>query len=137
MTASFTGEITVNDWTTEENSADLINVWDGVTVSASLDGQGTAESPYLIKSGADLAFVRKTINEKQGGFNLWNKFIRLKKDIDLGGHEWIPIGTSENGFSFTFDGGNHTVKNFKVSGNGEYHGGLFSEFRKWELQFLI
>lgn len=72
MTASFTGEITVNDWTTEENSADLINVWDGVTVSASLDGQGTAESPYLIKSGADLAFVRKTINEKQGGFNLWN-----------------------------------------------------------------
>ena len=131
MTASFTGEITVNDWTTEENSADLINVWDGVTVSASLDGEGTEDNPYLIKSGADLAFVRKTINEKQqGGVNLWNKFIRLKKDIDLGGHEWIPIGTFENGFSFTFDGGNHTVKNFKVSGNGEYHGGLFFGVQK-------
>lgn len=130
MTASFTGEITVNDWTTEENSADLINVWDGVTVSASLDGEGTAESPYLIKSGADLALVRKTINEKQKKPNLWDAFIRLKKDIDLGGHEWIPIGTSENGFSFTFDGGNHTVKNFKVSGNGEYHGGLFFGVQK-------
>lgn len=127
MTASFTGEITVKDWTTENGgSANLINVWDGVTVSASLEGKGTESEPYLIKSGADLAFVREAINNKQEGVNLWNKFIRLKKDIDLGGHEWIPIGTDENPFSFTFDGGNHTVKNFKVSGNGEYHGGLFS-----------
>ncbi len=52
MTASFTGEITVKDWTTENGgSANLINVWDGVTVSASLEGNGTESEPYLIKSG--------------------------------------------------------------------------------------
>ena len=50
--------------------------------------------------------------------------IELQADIDLGGEEWIPIGNAAvtsahaitgNAFTGVFNGGNHTVDNFKVT----------------------
>ena len=50
--------------------------------------------------------------------------VELQADIDLGGEEWIPIGNAAvtsahaitgNAFTGVFNGGNHTVDNFKVT----------------------
>ena len=63
--------------------------WDGTTVSESLKGEGTAEKPYLIETGADLAFLAKTVNE---GEAYEGKYFTQTADIDLGNKEWTPIG---------------------------------------------
>ncbi len=39
----------------------------------------------------------------------------LKADIDLGGAEWKPIGSSAHPFSGTFNGGGFKISNFKVT----------------------
>ncbi len=39
----------------------------------------------------------------------------LGADIDLGGIEWIPVGTPDDPFSGDFDGAGHTVSNFTVT----------------------
>lgn len=46
----------------------------------------------------------------------------LMNDIDLGGAEWTPVGTSSSPFKGTFDGNGHVVSNFKVTGEHMYAG---------------
>lgn len=41
----------------------------------------------------------------------------LVNDLDIGGAEWIPIGSSSSPFSGIFDGNNHTISNFKRTGD--------------------
>ena len=90
-------------------------VWQG-DVSEALEGEGTEQSPYLIASGADLAYL-SVHNSENGGFA--DAYFLLTQDIDLGGREWTPIGTGHIGseseddtyaFKGHFDGGGHTVK---------------------------
>ena len=45
-------------------------------------------------------------------------------DIDLGGAEWTPIGTSDDPFTGEFDGNGYTVSNFKIT-TGRQCVGLF------------
>ena len=45
-------------------------------------------------------------------------------DIDLGGAEWTPIGTSDDPFIGEFDGNGYTVSNFKIT-TGRTYVGLF------------
>ena len=48
----------------------------------------------------------------------------LVRDIDLGGAEWTPIGTSSSPFTGEFDGNGYTVSNFKIT-TGRQYVGLF------------
>ena len=48
----------------------------------------------------------------------------LVRDIDLGGAEWTPIGTSSSPFTGEFDGNGYTVSNFKIT-TGKQYVGLF------------
>ena len=69
------------------------DVWDGTSVSTSLAGSGTLEDPYLIQSGADLAYIAEVVNAlevKTAAFS-GNYFV-MTKSIDLNGHE-LHIGT--------------------------------------------
>jgi hypothetical protein len=43
---------------------------------------------------------------------------RLTVDLDLGGAEFTPIGSSSNPFTGTFDGQNHTITNFVLNNSG-------------------
>ncbi|MDP3129700.1 MAG: GLUG motif-containing protein, partial [Bacillota bacterium] len=49
----------------------------------------------------------------------------LGADIDLGGLEWIPLGTPDDPFSGDFDGAGHTVSNFAITHAYEGFLGLF------------
>jgi hypothetical protein len=92
-----------------------------------------------INSADDLKAFRDAVNAG-GDLSAWTDggVIKLNKDIDLGGEEWVPIGnalyvtanTPEGAmFTGTFDGQGHTVDNFKVTLSAEAPagavGGLF------------
>ena len=87
--------------------------WDGTSTEAP-EGLGTAASPYLVSTAAQLAWIA----EQSVAGSSYSKYVTLEADIDLGGKAWNPIGGSTGSSSFrgTFDGKGHTVYNLKVSG---------------------
>ncbi len=118
------GSVQVAEWNAGaelndgETDVEDIDVWDGVTVATGLTvGTGTKDDPYIVTSGAELAYIAQVVNSRVSP-GLDRKYFTLTKDIDLGDHEWTPIGFSEgaHGKSFTgvFDGNNHTIYNLKV-----------------------
>ena len=83
--------------------------WNGEAVSESLSGEGTEEAPYLISSGADLAYLASSVN---GGNNYSGKYIVLTKNVNMNFKAWTSIGkTSDKVFSGIFDGKNFAVEN--------------------------
>ena len=97
-------------------------------------GSGTEEEPYQVDSANDLAyFAYKTQILGEQCFD----HIVLTKDIDLSGHDWMPIGTGRNVvsgvqpyFRGVFDGQGHTISNLNINVEGyqelnEY--GLFGQ----------
>ena len=92
-----------------------VDVWDGVSVSASLTGSGTAEDPYLIQSGADLAYIAQVVNAlevKTAAFS--GKYFVMTKSIDLNGHA-LHIGTgsawgTRQMFAGYLDGNNCSIR---------------------------
>ncbi len=96
-------------------------VWDGSvseSLSCAADGNGAAGSktnPYLVASGADLAYIAEQSFQKNYGSGVYYK---LTADIDLANISWKPIcaakGASWNYFLGDFDGNGHTIYNLKV-----------------------
>ena len=94
-----------------------VDVWDGTSVSASLSGTGTAEDPYLIQSGADLAYVAKVVNDAAAATaNFKGMYFKMTKSIDLGGNE-LKIGGYSSGkvFHGFFDGNNCSIRGIKAT----------------------
>ena len=90
------------------------SVWDG-SISRSLSGSGTKADPYLIYSGADLAYLAQNAIGT-------SKYASLMNNIDLAGISWSPIGTKDSPFKGIFDGNGYTIKNLSVTGNKQYSG---------------
>ncbi|GEM_PF-429043 len=84
---------------------------------------GTAPS-VLIKTADELYELAEKINGGDRG--LAGAHIALEHDLDLGGREWIPIGSDRtNAFTGVFDGAGHTVKNFVVKNKSVQDKGFF------------
>lgn len=112
-------------------------LWDGSVAEGFEGGTGSESDPYLISSGAQLAFLAKTVNDgSTAGYA--GKYFKLTCNIDLGGIEWDPIGCYHRGpynlrdrwfaFGGFFDGDGHVVSNLKVTTLEKYyynHAGLF------------
>ena len=77
-------------------------------------GDGTAATPYLIETRAQL---EKLVAGTDGA----GVHYRLTADIDLSGNKWTPIGN----FQGVLHGGNHLLKNISISA-GSVYVGLFS-----------
>ncbi len=61
---------------------------------------------------------------------LMGAYIMLSSDIDCGGRLLSPIGASfQGGFRGVFDGGSHTIKNFRIAGDDIGNYGLFGYLR--------
>ncbi len=89
----------------------------GVAV-ADLAGSGSAEDPYLIENLDELKWFRDDVNNDNNGNNgndYDKKYVKLTADIDLNDEEWTPIGYKGTTFKGNFDGGNHTIKNLKIT----------------------
>ena len=98
--------------------------WDG-SVSTSfkqLDSSGasgnagTMNNPYLITSGADLAYLAQRVN---AGNTYANTYFKLLVNIDLDSENraWTPIGNANNSFQGIFDGQGHNIINGVINNN--------------------
>ncbi len=88
-----------------------VDVWDGTSVSTSLQGSGTEEDPYLIQSGADLAYIKAQV---ASGNYFANAYLKLTKSIDLNNNA-MAIGTSDEvSFGGILDGNNCSIRGLKL-----------------------
>lgn len=107
-------------------------MWKDLAAESFDGGDGTAESPYLIKTAEQLAKVAKDVYD--GDTDYADTYFNITADIDLDGHDWYPIGynysTGEelvnNYFRGKFDGCGHKITNLTVPQMDEYRSsGLF------------
>ena len=75
-------------------------------------GEGTKENPYLITSAGDMALMNRNASAH---YKVVNNF----DAGDYGKWKAVPY------FTGTFDGGNYTISNLQLEGEGEY-AGIFS-----------
>ena len=97
------------------------NIWDGSTATDFAGGTGTAEEPYQIATGAQLAYLASTVNN---GEAYEGKYFVLTANIDLNGINWTPIANSFSDallggsdyciFAGSFDGCGHTISNVSI-----------------------
>ena len=98
--------------------------WENYAAKSYAGGDGTAENPYLIATGAQLArvIVLERTNPKAFGA----KYYRLIRNINLGAHLWCSV--DQGGYSpetMYFDGNNKTISNMTTeNGAGLFEFGL-------------
>lgn len=109
-----------------------------------LEGEGTAESPYLIKTAKDLATLAylsnhdasvrsaaatKTVTDVEYHGVYAGKHFKLAADIDMATvkEAFSPIGSTEYMFDGVFDGDGHTISNFTIENYAYDYCGLFAE----------
>ena len=111
-----------SEWNPGEDDYD-VEVWNGVTITE--PAYDATNKTYTVKNGAELAWIAQEVNNGTTKFE--GKTVVLAKNINLGGHEWTPIGGAKH-FDGTFNGNNKTVGDFKVT-TKEGHAGLFGNAR--------
>ena len=97
------------------------SAWDGSTAAAFAGGTGTAEDPYQIANGAELAYLASSVNS---GESYEEKNFVLTANIDLNGLPWTPIansfsdallgGSDYRVFAGNFDGNGYTISNVSI-----------------------
>jgi len=106
--------------TTQGTDSGGITSWDGMTTDTEFEGEGTKDNPYLISDSFELAGLRELVNS---GNSFENKYLIITNSLDLGNHDWIPIGTKDNPFLGNIKGGpNSSIVNYSISDNFEYNG---------------
>ena len=129
--------------TEEENVVNIyysrVEIWDGSSISTSLSGSGTENDPYLIKTGADLAYLSQVIeahaqyttkdNSSNPMYSVFKgQYFKLANSIDLYGHS-LKIGyyyawSDYSVFAGTLDANNCSIRGINLSSTGR-GAGLF------------
>ncbi len=109
------------------------DVWDGTTLT---EPQVNTEGAYIVTSGAELAWIA---NESNKGAAYTHDFV-IANDIDLGRHNWKPIGhnantSTKNYFAGNIDGQGFTIKGLYIESsagdtNIGFIGGFGGEYAK-------
>lgn len=107
----------------QDNDVPEENKWDGKATTQPASGSGAKDDPYLIGTGAELAWFADQV--KNGSVALC---ARLTAEIDLNGHPWTPIGTAAKSYQGMFDGCNSTVHGLHISDKS--YAGLFGVIGK-------
>ena len=94
--------------------------WNGETATPFTVGNGEEATPYEIATPAQLKYLANQVN---AGTTYSKKYFELTADIDLGGHEWTPIGNSStNAFQGILEGNGHAITNLSIDSNVSYVG---------------
>lgn len=128
--------VTVKDWTSvdlgggndEYEAVFNGDVWDGTVATGFASGSGTDADPYIISTGAELAFLAERVNDNASSNSSYrNASYTLATNIDLKYLPWTSIGSHEimadgttTGLSFSgkFDGNGYSIVNLKVDATG-------------------
>lgn len=103
--------ISVSDW---ENGTSI----DGAEATEAYSYDSNTRT-ITIYSGEGLKVAADEVNSGNTDIN-----ITLDNDIDLSDIDWTPIGTYDNPYTGTFDGGNHTITGLKIDQSGTDNVGL-------------
>lgn len=101
------------------------------------DGNGTPDSPFIIKSASDLMNLATTVN---GGNSCAGNYFELADNIDMQGQAFAGIGTEATPFSGTFDGKGFSISGISVKKDsyagffGRIDGATINDVRLNELQ---
>ncbi len=90
--------------------------WDGKTLTE----PQLIEGVYQISTGAELAWLANHINSGNATVNA-----AVTDDLQLGGYDWTPAGTSSKPFSGNFDGQGHRIDGLYIDKATATYQGLF------------
>jgi len=96
-----------------------------------LEGDGSLESPYLISTAEDLAFIAYKTRLSSNWDNFSEKYFLQTDDINLSGKRWTPIGLTSNNatynrrFAGNFNGGGFDILNLHIEETEMSYLGLF------------
>lgn len=103
------------------------SVWDGEYATSVTDSDYYVAGGNTISifSAKGLSYFAYQVNNSSGYRNFSNMIIRLENDIDLAGHNWLPIGgyngNTLQGFQGTFDGNGHYIYNLKIDSSETFN----------------
>lgn len=112
---ALTGNITTHRHDTMYNYTEFeTDVWDGSSISSSLQGSGTKDDPYLIQSCADWVYLRSHATDLVPSSATSFVVFELKKNLDFGNK---PISTASVASisGLEIDGGGATISNYTGS----------------------
>lgn len=123
---ALTGNITTHrhDTTYQETTFET-DVWDGTSISTSLQGSGTKDDPYLIQSCADWLHL---YTNGAGQYNVYEldeletitefkPVFKIVKNLDFGGRNIPEANTNSAIYACEIDGNDAKFSNFEPSGN--------------------
>lgn len=117
---------TTGDYPATVTATDEGNTSNSIAVTISivpLAGAGTATSPFLIGTAADLDAASAMVNADTAGTRAAAAQYRVTQDIDYAGKTFARFGT----FRGTFLGAGHAIRNLKVTSTGATAAGVFTE----------
>lgn len=101
----------VNGYTAERTVSDVVSV----TIRVDLDGKGSEEEPFLVKTPEDLTKLYTVVKE---GNSLAGVYIRMEEDVTLPAN-WESIGTLKDGQTSSAQGKNVNPFSGNFDGNGK------------------
>ena len=89
---------------------------EGIVATAFAGGSGTEADPYEIATASQLAKIAADANSSADGDVCSGVYYELTADIDLAGHDWVPIANATTKyFSGKILGNGHTIKNMTIT----------------------
>jgi hypothetical protein len=99
------------------------DLWDGTIAGGFAGGDGIKTKPYIIRTGAQLAYLAWTVNND--GADYEDEYFTLESDLDLDDREWEAIGTDAHRFKGNFDGNHHVISRLSINKSDTDYQGLF------------
>ena len=117
---ALTGNITTHRHDTTYQETELeTDVWDGTSISTSLQGSGTKDAPYLIQSCADWLHLRASTtqygvytNSDLGNATEFKPYFKITKNLDFGNKAIPEIESITPLLMCEFDGNRAKLSNF-------------------------
>lgn len=97
--------------------------WDGTTKKPAIDDNAKTIS---VSTPEELAWLAAQLGNENNQYAAYS--VTLNSDLDLNDKEWTAIGNQTH-FAGTFDGNNHTIKNFR--------GNLFNNIDKGQVKNVV
>lgn len=108
----------------DEPSNAVTSSWYNYRNQSGITGNGTANSPWTIRTPNNLAYIANMISNDNSQYV--NGHYKLMNDLDMDGYYWIPI---EN-FAGVFDGNYKTIKNLILNDSSTTNSGGFGLFEQ-------
>lgn len=88
----------------------------GPPVEEDMQGDGTKDSPYIVKTKKQLFMIQNNLSA----------YFKLGADINLGGIEWTPVGSTSMPFTGGLDGNGFSISNFQITKSTVNYVGFFT-----------